>query len=243
MERRYIIFITISLIIFIIITGLIIGHGLLKRQATFSPEEALTCKMIMGNNNKEGEKIDIVFLTDNVEEDKVKEYSDFFLDSPPFNENVGKFNFYYAGESGDCEIIKENILFCYSRDLIKKSAICPNDYVAVLSERPISIRSSAYLNVMSINTRIPKSVLLHEFGHVFANLADEYVPSILPRGAENCQQTCTDFGDVVLEGCFEGCSKNSYYRSSENSVMRSLRTNDYKKLNKMLIKERLDKYG
>lgn len=202
-----------------------------------SPEQG-ACRIIAGSG--EENKIDIVFLTDNINQEKTENYANFFLDSEPFSLNKEKFNFFYAGES-ECSLKDDSLLYCYSRDLIKKASSCKNDYVIVLSSRERNIRSTAYMNVMSININHPFTVLLHEFGHVFANLADEYVPSVLPRGAENCETQCEKF--EVGDGCYEGCSKNSLYRASENSVMRTLGISDYKKLNTKLIEENLGKYA
>ena len=122
------------------------------------------------------------------------------------------------------------------------SAVCPNDYVVVLTDMKRHLRSSAYQNVMSLNINHDKSVILHEFGHVFANLADEYVPSIIPWGSKNCVKNCQDFEKQGVGGCFIGCSQDDYSRSTESSVMRTLSTVDYGELNEGLIEEDLEKY-
>ena len=205
----------------------------------FAPSEG-DCQIVSENVGKN--KIDIVFFTNNVSGNKVRGYVDFFLASKPFSESKKKFNFYYAGES-NCEVIQEKAVYCYSKELIRDSAVCPNDFVVVLSDMSNKMRSSAYMNVMSVNVNHPKNVLLHEFGHVFANLADEYVPSTIPWGSKNCQSECdkfAKFGD--LEGCYVGCSKSDFTRSTENSIMRTLKTSDFGKLNTMLINEDLEKY-
>jgi hypothetical protein len=190
----------------------------------------------------EGEGIDIVFMTENVSEEKVGEYIDYFLNSAPFSDNDEKFNFYYAGDAY-CDLYHEKAVFCYSRENIMKSSICPNDYIVVLSERSAKIRSSAYMNLISLNVLNSKNVILHEFGHVFANLADEYVPSIIPGGSENCAEKCDyflNYGNST--GCYLGCSEAEYKRSSEISVMRSTKTNDYGTLNSFLIEKNLGEY-
>ena len=197
------------------------------------------CKMILENAG--ADKIDMVFLTNDVSENEVQKYVNFFLASEPFASNKEKFNFYYAGES-DCEIIQGKAVYCYSRDLLKQSSVCPNDFIIVLSEEATNIRSSAYMNVVSLNIKNSKTVILHEFGHVFSNLADEYVPSIIPWGAKNCQDECDDFEEFgTLEGCYIGCSKADIFRSIENSVMRTLGTDEFGEFNTMLKTEDLDK--
>ncbi len=230
--KKYWNFIIPTLIVLIVLVSIAIIQS---NKVYVGPEKE--CEVVLKN---EGEnKIEIVFLTNQVSKNKIREYIDFLLDSTPFNSSKEKFDFFYAGEA-NCEIIQENILFCYSKYLVRQAAICPDDYIVVLSDKPENIRSSAYLNVVSVNINNPKSVLLHEIGHVFANLADEYVPSPLPHGAENCVENCENF--EVSEGCFQGCSDAEYYRSSEASVMRTLSTTYYKKLNSIIIDRILEKY-
>ena len=232
MEKRVII---LSVILLGILISIIIFFIVKINQ---KPEIVKDCNVIIENEGKD--KIDIVFFTDDVNKNKADEYTEFFLNSEPFSNYKNKFNFYNAGNS-DCNMI-EDTLFCYSKDLIKKSSICPNDYIIVLSDTSEKIRSSSYLNVISLNVNNPKSVFLHEFGHAFANLADEYVPSIPPFFSKNCASKCDNFQEYNIEKCFGGCSKNNYFRSSEESVMRTLKTNNFEKVNSILISKNLDKY-
>lgn len=179
-------------------------------------------------------KINFVFFST---KEQAEEYTSYFLDTYPFNENPLAFNFFYITPEQyqpKCEIYKGAAVFCYSYSLIKKSASCPNDYIVVLDNRQASIRSSAYLNIMSLNSRHSLNVLIHEFGHVFANLAEEYAPAKIPRGSQNCQASCESFSGKV-DGCFQECSKSSYYRTIENGVMRTLSTSNYGTFNSNLI--------
>ena len=195
------------------------------------------CKII--SENPGDKKVDIVFLSENVGKNKAEEYSNYLLASEPFSEHKEKFNFYSAGEVDGCKIVQGNVLLCYSKEMVKQSSLCKNDYIVVLSDRDRNIRSSSYINVLSLNVNHPNNVLLHEFAHAFSRLADEYVPSVIPRGAENCQQDCEDFD---VEGCYKGCSKDSYYRSSEKSIMKTLTTNNFEELNTKIIEEDLSYY-
>ena len=83
-------------------------------------------------------------------------------------------------------------------------------------------------------------MLIHEFGHAFANLADEYVPATLSRGSENCKSSCDKFNSEI-DGCFQGCSKANYYRSIQNGLMRTLSNTNYGIYNKNLIRELINK--
>ena len=198
------------------------------------PTDLEACNAL-SNNAENG--INIVFFSD---EENARKYIDYFLEFSPFDELKNKFNFFYIQDySPQCEVYKNVAILCYSRELVKKAGSCPNDYIVVLSDYYSgSIRSSAYLNVMSINVKHPASVLAHEFGHAFANLAEEYVPAKIPRGAKNCPEACTEFVGRE-DGCYEGCSEASRIRSIENGIMRTLSSTNYGSFNNWLISEKI----
>ncbi|MEK6888941.1 MAG: hypothetical protein AABW80_02425 [Nanoarchaeota archaeon] len=181
--------------------------------------------------------INLVFFA---EKEKAEKYSEALFDIYPLNKNKDSFNIYYITDNIECELYKNAALFCHSRELIKKAATCPNDYIFVLKSHASSIRSSSYLNVLSINTNHPLSVIAHEFGHAFANLAEEYTPAKLPSGVKNCVESCPEFNGLD-EGCFQGCSTNNYYRSIDSGIMRSLHSPKFGKFNEILIENRISK--
>ncbi len=184
------------------------------------------------NNN-----VDIVFFSP---KENAEKYMDFFLQTSPFDKNKGRLNFYYIDSyKPACELYKGIAILCYSKELIKKASSCPNDIIVVLDTQRSEIRSSSYMNVLSINTNHELSVLSHEFGHSFANLAEEYVPAKLPRGIKNCVGGCENF-DGEKDGCFEGCSDANYFRSVDAGVMRTLNSNNYGIFNEGLILKRLE---
>ena len=185
--------------------------------------------------------IDIVFFSDDRKD--AESYMNFFLGLEPFKEYKKRFNFYYIGYKPACEIFKGIALLCYTTELIKKAASCPNDYITVINNNYGSeIRSSSYTNVISINKKHPMSVLQHEFGHVFVSLAEEYLPAIIPRNSGgNCVSDCKDFNGKE-DGCFDGCSREDYKRSVENGVMRTLSSTVYGSFNKWVITNKIQKY-
>lgn len=232
-SKLYIILVIISMLIII---SLIISFFY---YLFYKPSKG-ECEIIIESPGED--KVEIVFLTNNVPRKEIDNYIDYFLKLSPFNKNKDKLNFYYAGES-DCEIIENKAVYCYSRGLIRKSSVCPNDFIVVLSDVNEQIRSSAYLNVISLNANNPTSAFPHEFAHVFANLADEYVPAPVPFGSKNCVDDCNKFSRYgELEGCFSGCGKTDYERSSEDSLMRTLKHEDFGRLNELLILKNLDYY-
>ncbi|MEK6854695.1 MAG: hypothetical protein AABX73_00560 [Nanoarchaeota archaeon] len=230
MEKKTVLFGSIILVIVVIVFGLFIFNSEVKE----SPKQLASCNTF--EYNGEG-KINLVFFGDY---DIIRKYSNSLFDVSPLKENKDEFNvFYILDYKPACEIYKDVALFCYSKDLIKNAAACPNDYLIVVDEKTAGIRSSSYMNVMSINSQHPLSVLSHEFGHAFAGLAEEYIPAKLPRRAKNCAASCSQFGEKD-DGCFEGCSKEEYYRSIENGIMRSLSSSKFGVFNEFLIQELIE---
>ena len=220
-------FIAMSVLALVIIALVFLNAG---KQISSAPEEILEdCKTLKFNDE---EAINLVFFSP---EEEAKEYSDYLIKSEPFDKYHDAFNFFFIDSyKPKCELYKGIAIYCHSQDLIKKAASCPYDYIAVLDEMESKIRSSVYQNVMSINTNHPKSVFLHEFGHAFANLAEEYAPARIPRGSKNCKTKCGKF-EGEIDGCFHECSNSGHHRSIENGVMRTLATDDFGIYNDNLI--------
>jgi hypothetical protein len=200
-----------------------------------SPADLETCKIIQ---QPEKGTINIVFFSS---KENAEKYTKSLLDISPLDENKEQFNIYYINDFvPNCEIYKGMALLCYNRELIKKASSCPNDYIIVIKDEGSSIRSSAYMNVMSINYKNHLTVLAHEFGHVFANLAEEYTPAKIPRGSENCVSTCEKF-EGETNGCFQGCSEANYYRSIDRGIMKTLTSKNYGIFDKNIILEKINK--
>lgn len=186
--------------------------------------------------NGEG-KTNIVFFSDKKDAER---YVAVFYEFEPFKSNKKEFNFYYIDSyEPECEIYKGVALLCYSRVLIRKAGSCPNDYIVVVKEENNKIRSSNYMNVMSLNSKHPASVFIHEFGHGFANFAEEYIPGKIPRNSKNCVSDCDKFD--VKDGCYEGCSKDSYYRSVDRGIMRTLSSKTFGVFDTKIILEKMNK--
>lgn len=178
----------------------------------------------------------MVFFAD---KETTKEYMDFFFLIEPFKNYPNKFNFFFIDDyKPECELYKGIAILCYSKELLKKASSCPNDYIFVVDKHQEVIRSSAYMNVLSINKNHPLTVLMHEFGHAFANFAEEYVPAKIPRGSKNCVSNCDKFNGLN-EDCSSGCSESHFLRSIDEGIMRSLSSTDYGTFDENLILERL----
>jgi hypothetical protein len=186
------------------------------------------------------EAINLVFFSP---KEEAQRYADFLLETTPFNQHAGKFNVFTISDyEPECEYYKGIAILCYSKDLVRKASSCPNDYVVVLREESSYLRSSAYLGVMTLNSNHPLTVFLHEFGHVFANFAEEYFVQggKIPSGSKNCQKECENFGETN-DGCFQECTTGTHYRSVKEGVMRTLSSNFYGVYNELLLSNQIER--
>ncbi len=234
MQNKTYILIVLS---FLILIGVAIAFLVTTETETLSPSSNSSknleeCQTLTYSSPQ---AINLVFFS---EKSDAQAYSDYLAEIKPFDQNP--LNIYYIPNYiPECKLYKEIAVLCYSKELVKKAASCPNDYLVVLKEEPSNIRSSAYMNVLSINTRHPKSVFPHEIAHALANLAEEYIPATLPSGQKNCVSSCNKFPEEI-NSCEIGCSKDSYYRSINSGIMRTLSSNEYGIYDENLIQERIN---
>jgi len=228
--------ILISSITLVAIAIIIVLLFFISESSFQSPTNLEECKTAAFNGEN---KVNLVFFAT---KENTQKYSNFFLQTSPFNKNKDSFNFYYIDSyEPECEIYQEQAILCKEKEITQKAASCPHDFIVVVKDLDdSSLRSSAYKNIISLNSKHQSSVLTHEFGHVFANLADEYIPAIIPKGSKNCASSCDNFPENI-DGCFQGCSKDNYYRSIDKGVMRTLSTNNYGALNENIISEKIPK--
>ncbi|MFH1307745.1 MAG: hypothetical protein ABIH72_02750 [archaeon] len=230
MEKKVTILI---LILAVVIVTILIILSITSPQFSPSNSNLEECKTLEYNGEN---KINIVFFSD---KQTAQKYSDYFLEISPFNQNKNSFNFFYIDSYiPKCELYKGIAILCYSNELIKKASSCPNDYIVVIRDEEQKIRSSAYMNVMSLNSRYPLAVFPHEFGHAFLTLAEEYVPASLPDNPKNCFQNCEEF--TIKEGCYQGCSESNYFRSIDNGIMRTLNSESFGNFNEQLFESKIN---
>ncbi|MBU0530636.1 MAG: M64 family metallopeptidase [Nanoarchaeota archaeon] len=224
---------------------------------TFETNVPASCTNVFVNGDLSN--VDVVFLANNYEsvldfKSDVNSYIDRnglhngLLSIDPFKSNAFRFNFYLVEELFDLECFTgKDYLLCNHRKVKSIASACPHDYVIVLSKHSVFddsafLRSSAYLDMATLNTADNRLVLAHEFGHLFGDLADEYITGEYYVDAPNCDVvTCPKwyglFDDV---GCFQGCTAINMYRPTENSIMRDYsQTNSYGPLNENVLLRKL----
>jgi hypothetical protein len=225
------------------------------------------CVVISGcsnliNNGDSKQKADIVFVGDGYANDadlkkdilKIVDYegnSNGLMSVEPFKSNENKFNIWMV-RGGD--LPSENG-YIDRKAALEIAAQCTTaDYQVIVSKK--SFRSYAYfagdaylsLNMLELRWG---HLFLHEFGHSFGKLADEYVePS---KGDRSMQPNCAPdmstaqkwWGGVPNTGYYNGCSYiENNIRPTQNSLMRDhYITSEYGEVNKANLLKVLNKYG
>ncbi len=222
-----------------------------------SKSPALNSDCIIINEGESG-KTNIVFLSYGYEDkesfladvNKYIEGENSFSTIEPFKSNFEKLNFYAVmSNEVKCDI-QDGTILCEDRTTKKVASKCPNDYIFVINkvnqfkDIVLPLRSSSYLNIGSINVADNKLVVLHEFGHLFASLSDEYVEdgiTINIADSLNCDvEACNKWNNIDGTGCFNGCSKQQFYRSIQNGIMRNYyKSNIYGVWNEKILKDGL----
>tara|TARA_Y100000310_G_C20639960_1_gene793341 strand:- start:570 stop:1688 length:1119 start_codon:yes stop_codon:yes gene_type:complete len=221
-RSKFITFIIVSLLAIIVA---LIYLNLSPSTSSPSQQQSVSeCKPLLYNGEN---KINLVYIGNPKEATK---FSDYFLQTPPYDDYQDSFNIFHINEQADCERYRGIALLCDKSKTTRQASACPSaDIITALKEEDSrSIRSAAQGNVLSINTKITQlSVQTHEIGHRF-NLAEEYTDGNpnLPRGQPNCKKDTSKYL-FSTDNLTLGCSKLDYYRPSPASVMKTLQTNSY----------------
>ncbi len=207
------------------------------------------------------DKIDVTFLAekyDNLE--KFKRDVAYYIDPSgenngllglePFKSNRGKFNFYFVDQNNDLECklgcFGIDRLVCCNDDKVKQVASqCPSDKIFVLVDTTQFCGASKdYATVCTITDPRAGLVLVHEFGHIFGKLGDEY--SYGKEGttpAPNCDVAgCEKWRGVVGTGCFQTCGYTNLYRSTDKGSLMNIYIPTFGPLGTKLLSEKLAEY-
>lgn len=218
------------------------------------------CPSVIKNGNSE-QKIDVVFVGDGYSSDKelksdvLKIVGSAGLKSvEPFKSNWDEFNVWMI--NGRDRIPEDPDGGPDRSTSLEVASGCPfGDYQVILSEK--SFRSYAYFSgdaYLSLGATPENEwgrLFLHEFGHSFGKLADEYVEPQLgnwprqPNCAPNAETAREWWGGVPGTAFYDGCSyTETNVRPTSNSIMRDHRVleDGYGEVNKAALLKLLDKY-
>ncbi len=148
-----------------------------------------------------------------------------------FSDESKKINFYIVNQSEElgCKRDKTTgvLVNCNDARVQEVASQCPSDSIIVLiDDKDFCGAASSYVRVC--NGWNPEQVAVHELGHSFAGLGDEYVYSSAYPGLDINEEeypNCDIFGCEkwdYLEGvkCLKGCGFDSKYRASDSCIMK-----------------------
>ncbi|MBU0613418.1 M64 family metallopeptidase [Patescibacteria group bacterium] len=168
-----------------------------------------------------------------------------FKDFPQMSDNMDKMNFYRIDSlnfSDGCMAYQQNPV-CDRDMIIDIVSQCPgfnldnNDQIVILFDQetvPVSYsRAEPDYNMAYLQSSAPY-LMMHEFGHSFAGLGDEYnsgYPASVDPWFPNCASetpgfTCDDKWGSQMDstvGCYEVCGATNWYRPTfSDSVMKNV---------------------
>lgn len=240
------------------------GEGKVELSPLAFKDLSVSCSTVLKHGDP-ADKIDAVFLAYNyANKEDFQQDVQFYVDNAfgavePFASRFESFNFYRIDSFQDLGCETKQWIDCNSFRLTQMASNCPHDFIFLLMDRNKAanlldpVRSSAIGNVVKINTANSNYEILHEFAHALGKLADEYVddtyysqPALNFReeGYPNCDGSgCNEWQGVSGTGCFEGCSLSAYYRPTQDSLMRSYKTDRFGPVNNLELLKKLDEYG
>jgi len=176
----------------------------------------------------------------------------------PFKSNKGRFNVYYVNEtvnlgcSLDCEGIP-SMMCCNDDKIVEAASQCPADQIIVLADKPQFCGSATfYAKICSYG--ISPMVMMHEFGHSFGGLGDEYnYEEVYPEYVKtinsyelnfpNCDKPGCEKWKNITDECWKGCSISALFRPTKSSCIMYTYVPEFDAVDIMHINSLLRNYG
>lgn len=208
--------------------------------------------------------VDIAFIGDgfttanmNLFHQNVDEFTLNLLNYSPFKERASKFRFHYVDNLGslgcnygDGVSLPARLIVCDNYlviDAVNSSGV-PADKIAVIVNNPENYGGSGGILSVSYNGYWGSQVFVHEFGHSFAFLLDEYLAYFTPWTAEhNCYEGTPPNpkwqGIVTSSDYYLECDFPNWYRTSLNSLMRSIDSRTFNTISQKIIGDKINTYN
>ncbi len=207
------------------------------------------------------DKLDIVFVPHGYVDlaefaDDVDEHTKLLLSTEPFARNKDKINIHRVDLFQDlgCKILDvvlfgafggRNVAICDNEKVSIISSFCPNDYVIVLWDGYDKGSGGSH----AVSSGREPFVTVHEFGHTFGGLKDEYVhggigSEIDSKKMINCDidPECSKWKHIEGTECVKGCFFENFYRSIKSGIMRDLYARNFGIYNEIQIEKKLANY-
>lgn len=203
--------------------------------------------------------LDIAFIGDDYasndafQSDAVK-FASKLLGFEPFKSRASQINFHYVENASDLkckyDAVVTRLIVCDPATVMQKlnDSGVPYDEVVVILNNSTYGGSGSDAMAVSYNGSRGDSVFVHEFGHSFGGLLDEYTEgkqqSLSNATFSNCYAgippSSAWVGIVADNSYFQGCKYENWYRSSEDSIMRHVVTPYFNEVSKRVLNKKLD---
>lgn len=252
-----------------ILKGKVFAKGDKNYEGIFSLEIVdNTCENML-LNGESSDKIDVLIIPvdySNLEEFKLdlERYVD--LDSEnkglffysPFKNNKNKFNIKFLDKSYSssdlgCEIGCRGVpsaVCCNDKVVSRIAASCSSDHTILLINHDSFCGSASNYAKICAFSNSDERVLVHEFGHIFGGLGDEYSYEMYPGmkriknyNFPNCVSDCKNWPIGVEAGCFSGCGYGEYFRSTDTESIMYTYVDVFNPISKYYLQQKLDKYS
>lgn len=199
------------------------------------------CEPIFGEGAEN--KINFLFVPsgyDNYEEFKSDSLNlisgrNSFLEEEPFSYKQNRISISIVNTTQEISCLTgckgiDAAVCCNTDVVLTQAAQCNYDSIVVLVNEDDYCGSASSYSKVCAKHEDAKKILMHELGHSFAGLADEYNYqevyenyNIGPVDAPNCAPKNCEKWDSVTGECFQGCTYSDLYRSVKgNSIMYDL---------------------
>lgn len=192
-----------------------------KPRRSFSTMDASNVCIPVKINGEIADKLDVVFVSDDFIDldefrNQVIRLIDFnaqyngLLSIEPIKSNKYRMNFYYINKSHTALVYSPGGGYAYKRsDILNAASPCPYDKVILVTKD--NINSLAELNGALVilnyaHVQWVGNVLIHEFGHLFGGLADEYTYAYSSR-PYNHYTSQSPPANVDIAGQYTACPK------------------------------------
>jgi hypothetical protein len=226
------------------------------------PREAELGCIVVKKSGDPSDKLDIVFVPEKYSKEKLEEFesevkttAEVLLSKEPFASRSSRINIYLV-RVADADLDCNNEGICNTNKVIPIASVCPFDVfknggtsIIVFMTTPSKAATGGMI-ATSVG-RLP-GVTLHEFGHSFGGLCDEYYypdkeTNSRFEGCPNCDvdPSCQKWKDVPDTGCFKGaCLFSNIYRPTEISLMAidNMGETSYGPVNERVLEKKLDNY-
>jgi hypothetical protein len=181
--------------------------------------------------------------------DDVQRFADTIAQFQPFSQYLDKTVFYYVDNTFDlgCVYI-DRVITCNSALVYGTVQLsgAPYDRIVVIENNPTYGGATTGEIAAVYNGEFGAQGFVHEFGHALSRLADEYLANIPSESTDRNCYTGTPPNPAwqgipgvsyVLECNFPG-----FYRSSQDSIMRTITATSFNTVSQYYLKNSLDYY-